>query len=131
MLVRISALRCISKMTAVDQPNNSTPFIAVIGPSNRHGSVGVMRRVLYECKIEEIGVGRRNIDDGIDQRPDTTSEVCAIIKTETVAVITMINSSHGCHVFLAPTVRATRTTAVVTSAWITIVQALTTAPPSN
>jgi hypothetical protein len=29
-------------MTAVDQPNNNTPFIAAIGPSNRHRAMGVM-----------------------------------------------------------------------------------------
>jgi hypothetical protein len=30
-----------SKMTAVDQPNISTPFIAVIGPSSRQRSTGI------------------------------------------------------------------------------------------
>jgi dienelactone hydrolase len=34
-------LRRTSKMTAVDQPNNSTPFIAVIGPSKCQRSNGV------------------------------------------------------------------------------------------
>ena len=33
--------RSTSKMTAVDQPNNSTPFIAVIGASNRQCSNGI------------------------------------------------------------------------------------------
>jgi hypothetical protein len=37
----ISALRSTSKMAAVDQPNNSTPFIAVIGPSKCQRSTGV------------------------------------------------------------------------------------------
>jgi hypothetical protein len=35
----ISVLRRTSKMTAVDQPNTSMPFIAVIGPISRHCSV--------------------------------------------------------------------------------------------
>jgi hypothetical protein len=34
-------LRSTSKMTAVDQPNNSTPFIAVIGPSKCQRTNGV------------------------------------------------------------------------------------------
>ena len=38
----IRALRSTSKITAVDQPNSSMPFIAVIGPSSRQGSTGVM-----------------------------------------------------------------------------------------
>jgi hypothetical protein len=33
--------RSTSKMTAVDQPNSSTPFIAVIGPSSRQRSTGM------------------------------------------------------------------------------------------
>ena len=37
----ISVLRSTSKMTAVDHPNNSTPFIAVIGPSRCQRSIGV------------------------------------------------------------------------------------------
>ena len=37
----VMTLRRISKMTAVDQPNNRTPFIAVIGPSKCQRSVGV------------------------------------------------------------------------------------------
>jgi Ca2+:H+ antiporter len=37
---RTIALRSTSKMTAVDHPNSSTPFIAVIGPSNRHRATG-------------------------------------------------------------------------------------------
>ena len=36
----VIALRSTSKMTAVDHPNNSTPFIAVIGPSNCQCSRG-------------------------------------------------------------------------------------------
>ena len=39
--VRAMAARRTSNMTAVDQPNRRTPFIAVIGPSNRQGSMGV------------------------------------------------------------------------------------------
>jgi hypothetical protein len=34
-------LRSTSKMTAVDQANTSTPFIAVIGPISRHRSTGI------------------------------------------------------------------------------------------
>jgi AcrR family transcriptional regulator len=37
----VNVLRSTSKMTAVDQPNNSTPFIAVIGPSKRQRSNGI------------------------------------------------------------------------------------------
>jgi hypothetical protein len=37
-----SVIRNTSKITAVDQPNNSTPFIAVIGPSKCQRSTGVM-----------------------------------------------------------------------------------------
>jgi len=37
----LTVLRSTSKMTAVDQPNSSTPFIAVIGPSSRQRSTGV------------------------------------------------------------------------------------------
>jgi len=33
-------LRSTSKMTAVDQPNRSTPFMAVIGPISRQRSIG-------------------------------------------------------------------------------------------
>ena len=36
-----SVLRSTSKTTAVDQPNNSTPFIAVMGPSKCQRSTGV------------------------------------------------------------------------------------------
>ena len=39
--VAISVIRKTSKITAVDQPNNSTPFIAVIGPSKCQRSTGV------------------------------------------------------------------------------------------
>src|SRR5438105_1601730 len=35
-------LRSTSKMTAVDQPNSITPFIAVSGPSRRQSCTGVM-----------------------------------------------------------------------------------------
>jgi hypothetical protein len=34
-------LRNTSKMTAVDQPNSSTPFVAVRGPSSRQSATGV------------------------------------------------------------------------------------------
>jgi hypothetical protein len=37
----VSAFRNASKITAVDQPNNNTPFIAVIGPSRCQRSTGV------------------------------------------------------------------------------------------
>jgi hypothetical protein len=37
----LTVLRSTSKITAVDQPNSSTPFIAVIGPSSRQRSNGV------------------------------------------------------------------------------------------
>jgi hypothetical protein len=37
----INVRRSTSKMTAVDQPNSSTPFIAVIGPRSRQRSTGV------------------------------------------------------------------------------------------
>jgi hypothetical protein len=37
----IIVLRNTSKMTAVDQPNSSTPFIAVNGPSSRQRSPGI------------------------------------------------------------------------------------------
>ena len=40
-LLVISSLRSTSKMTAVDQPNSSTPFIAVIGPSKCQRCTGV------------------------------------------------------------------------------------------
>jgi hypothetical protein len=33
-------LRSTSKMTAVDQPNSNTQFIAVMGPSSRQRSTG-------------------------------------------------------------------------------------------
>jgi hypothetical protein len=36
------ARRNTSKMSAVDQPNKSTPFIAVIGPSSCQRCVGMM-----------------------------------------------------------------------------------------
>jgi hypothetical protein len=36
-----SVIRNTSKITAVDQPNNSTPFIAVIGPSRCQRTTGV------------------------------------------------------------------------------------------
>jgi hypothetical protein len=39
--VCLIVLRSTSKMTAVDQPNTSTPFIAVIGPISRHRSTGI------------------------------------------------------------------------------------------
>ena len=39
---RAMVLRSTSKTTAVDHPNSSTPFIAVIGPSNRQLSIGTM-----------------------------------------------------------------------------------------
>jgi hypothetical protein len=37
----LSVRRSTSKMTAVDQPNSSTPFIAVTGPSSCHRATGV------------------------------------------------------------------------------------------
>ena len=37
----IIAFCSTSKMTAVDHPNNSAPFIAVIGPSSRQPSTGI------------------------------------------------------------------------------------------
>jgi hypothetical protein len=36
----VNVLRSTSKITAVDHPNNNTPFIAVIGPSSRQRSTG-------------------------------------------------------------------------------------------
>ena len=36
----VIVLRSTSKMTAVDQPNRSTPFMAVIGPISRQRSIG-------------------------------------------------------------------------------------------
>jgi len=35
-------LRSTSKISAVDQPNSRTPFIAVIGPKRRHRATGVI-----------------------------------------------------------------------------------------
>ena len=37
-----TVLRSTSKITAVDQPNSSTPFIAVSGPSSRQRVAGTM-----------------------------------------------------------------------------------------
>src|SRR5204863_9907362 len=37
----VSVIRNTSKITAVDQPNSSTPFIAVIGPSKCQRTTGV------------------------------------------------------------------------------------------
>ena len=37
----IIALRSTSKITAVDHPNNRTPFIAIIGPSKCQRSTGI------------------------------------------------------------------------------------------
>jgi hypothetical protein len=60
-----------------------------------------------------------------------TSEACATIKTETVAIMTAIKSSHGCHVFLEPTIRVTHRTTAITSAWMTMLQVFTPAPTRN
>jgi hypothetical protein len=40
-MVRAKVLRRTSKMTAVDHPNISMPFIAVIGPNSRQLSNGI------------------------------------------------------------------------------------------
>jgi len=40
-VISINTFCSTSKITAVDQPNISTPFIAVIGPSKRQRSTGV------------------------------------------------------------------------------------------
>jgi len=40
-------------MTAVDQPNSSTPFIAVIGPSSRQASTGITSRLVKKVKLQQ------------------------------------------------------------------------------
>jgi hypothetical protein len=70
MVVRV--LRSTSKITAVDQPNNSTPFIAVIGPSkwparHRRDVAVTERRVVYNGEINErdSGGARRYFDPNV------------------------------------------------------------------
>jgi hypothetical protein len=50
-----------SKITAVDQPNDSTPFIAVIGPSSRQRSVAKCR-VVHESEAQEICIAGCRFD---------------------------------------------------------------------
>jgi len=73
--VCLIVLRSTSKMTAVDQANTSTPFIAVIGPISRrplHGNhVAVSeRRVVHKREIQEIDSRRPGIDDRVSERPN-------------------------------------------------------------
>jgi hypothetical protein len=51
--------------------------------------------------------------------------MCAAIKTDTVATMTKIRSTVGWPVFFASTVRTTGTRAVITKAWIMMLQILT------
>ena len=71
---RAMARRSTSKITAVDQPNNSTPFIAVMGPQlpalHRHDVAVAEGRVVHEGEIHEVGPGRRRVEEAIGDRPD-------------------------------------------------------------
>ena len=59
-------------MAAVDQPNSSTPFMAVNGPSSRQRSaysVPVAKcRVVDECELQ-IGAAGRHLNHRVGYRP--------------------------------------------------------------
>src|SRR5262249_13127443 len=60
-----------------------------------------------------------------------TSAACAAIKTDTVAIITVIRNSAGCDLLSALTARATHTSIVITNAWIAMLMALTPPPTKS
>src|SRR5262245_29954242 len=60
-----------------------------------------------------------------------TSAACAAIKTDTVAIITVIRNRAGFDLLPALTVRATHTSIVITNAWIAMLIALTPPPTKS
>jgi hypothetical protein len=60
-----------------------------------------------------------------------TSNVCAAIKTKTVAIMVQINSKNGHGVLFPPIAFATQTTTAVTKAWIAMLQILAALPTRN
>ena len=116
----VIALRSTSKMTAVDQPNSRTPFIAVIGASSRQRATGIItvaeRRVVHECEVNEVGAGRCDASDRVGQRPQITSDACATISTDTAAIMTATSRSDCREVPFAAAACAVPTTATITDA---------------
>jgi hypothetical protein len=53
------------------------------------------------------------------------------IKTDTVGIITAVRNRDGCDFFFILAVRATRTTIVITSAWMAMLTTLTPPPTKN
>jgi hypothetical protein len=60
-----------------------------------------------------------------------TSDACAVIKTETVATMIAIKNIDGDNACCVFTFRATPTTAVITNAWIVMLQTLAAAATRN
>jgi hypothetical protein len=88
-------MRNTSKITAVDQPNNSTPFIAGHWPKQtpaldwRHVAVAE-RRIVYKGEINQISVFKRDTKSCVDQGPD---EYFDKVRDVTVEIMTEISRS--------------------------------------